>query len=169
MSLVSKMLLPDNEKIINKLIHVIKQVLNSGICTASTDLKKNIKIAEDNHRKLLELYFSGEINETEFNKAESEYKCEIEKLRRNCQYFVNNSSEAEKNPVCIEGICKVISEIINGVNYEDDFYRHILNKIVIIDHDNIDIYNGGQTCTIRRKQSLYIRRATYCYWTRFSA
>lgn len=143
MSLVTKMLLPDNENIINKLIHVIKQVLNSDIYTTSTDLKKNIKIAEDNHRKLLELYFSGEINETEFNKAETEYKCEIEKLRRNCQYFVNNSSEAEKNPVCIEDICKVISEIINGVNYEDDFYRHILNKIVIIDHDNIDIYLNG--------------------------
>ncbi len=30
--------------------------------------------------------------------------------------------------------------IVGGVEYEDEFYKHILDKMVVIDKDNIDVY-----------------------------
>lgn len=37
-------------------------------------------------------------------------------------------------------ISKAIHEIVEGVEYEDDFYKHILDKMVVQDRDNIDVY-----------------------------
>lgn len=33
-----------------------------------------------------------------------------------------------------------IKEIVSGVEYEDEFYKHILDKMVVQDKDNIDVY-----------------------------
>ena len=33
-----------------------------------------------------------------------------------------------------------MNELINGVEYEDDFYKEILDKMVVNDKDHIDVY-----------------------------
>ena len=33
-----------------------------------------------------------------------------------------------------------IKEITGGVPYEDEFYKHILDRIVVMDKNNIDVY-----------------------------
>lgn len=33
-----------------------------------------------------------------------------------------------------------IKEIVNGVEYEDEFYKHMLDRMVVWDKDNIDVY-----------------------------
>lgn len=72
MYLVTKRLKLDNEKNVSSLISVIKSVLKSGNDNALDGLKENIKFVEDNRHKLVELYFSGRINESEFNEARSD-------------------------------------------------------------------------------------------------
>ncbi len=37
-------------------------------------------------------------------------------------------------------ITKAMNELINGVEYEDDFYKEILDKMVVNDKDHIDVY-----------------------------
>ena len=37
-------------------------------------------------------------------------------------------------------ITAAIHEIVSGVEYEDEFYKHILDKMVVQDKDNIDVY-----------------------------
>ncbi len=37
-------------------------------------------------------------------------------------------------------ISEAINEIVGGVEYEDDFYKQLLDKMVVIDKDNIDVY-----------------------------
>lgn len=82
MYLVTKRLKLDNEKNVSSLISVIKSVLKSGNDNALDGLKENIKFVEDNRHKLVELYFSGRINESEFNEAEAIYSSEIKELRK---------------------------------------------------------------------------------------
>lgn len=40
----------------------------------------------------------------------------------------------------IKEIEDAIKEIVSGVEYEDEFYKHILDKMVVQDKDNIDVY-----------------------------
>lgn len=40
----------------------------------------------------------------------------------------------------MQEISAAINEIVDGVDYEDDFYKHILDNMVVIDKDNIDVY-----------------------------
>ena len=151
MYLVTKRLKLDNEKNVSSLISVIKSVLKSGNDNALDGLKENIKFVEDNRHKLVELYFSGRINESEFNEAEAIYSSEIKELRKNYRSVNKNKPEETKYQTNIEVIDKVIKEIVNGVEYEDDFYRHILDKMVINDRNNIDIYLYGLPCKFSYK------------------
>ena len=40
----------------------------------------------------------------------------------------------------MEAVEDAVKEIVGGVEYEDEFYKHILDKMVIMDRDNIDVY-----------------------------
>ena len=40
----------------------------------------------------------------------------------------------------MQKIIAAINEIIGGAPYEDDFYKHILDKMVVIAKGNIDVY-----------------------------
>ena len=46
----------------------------------------------------------------------------------------------EKQQKLIGEIAETIRELVNGVEYEDDFYKEILDKMVIHDKDSIDVY-----------------------------
>ena len=40
----------------------------------------------------------------------------------------------------VQEIRDAINEIVCGVEYDDEFYKHILDKMVVNDKDNIDVY-----------------------------
>ena len=40
----------------------------------------------------------------------------------------------------LKEIDEAIKEIVSGVEYEDEFYKHILDRIVVMDKNNIDVY-----------------------------
>ena len=40
----------------------------------------------------------------------------------------------------IQEISDAINEIVGGVEYDDEFYKYILDKMVVNDKDNIDVY-----------------------------
>ena len=40
----------------------------------------------------------------------------------------------------VEDIKKAVEELIDGIEYEDEFYTQLLDKMVVNDRENIDIY-----------------------------
>ena len=40
----------------------------------------------------------------------------------------------------MEDIKKAIDELISGIEYEDEFYTQLLDKMVVNDRENIDVY-----------------------------
>ena len=40
----------------------------------------------------------------------------------------------------MEGIKKAVDELISGIEYEDEFYTQLLDKMVVNDRENIDVY-----------------------------
>ena len=45
----------------------------------------------------------------------------------------------QKQQEQLRAITGAIREILAGVEYEDDFYKHILNKMVVVDAEHIDV------------------------------
>ena len=46
----------------------------------------------------------------------------------------------EQQQQLLKEIEDAIKEIVSGVEYKDEFYKHILDKMVVRDKDNIDVY-----------------------------
>ena len=151
MSLVTKKLNLGCEENTGRLISVIKSVLKENKDIDLDSMKEDIKTVENNRHNLVELYFSGRINESEFNDAEAVYSRAIRQLRINYTNICQNETKTtehrtnteQRTNTNIEDIYKIIKEIISGVEYEDDFYRCILDKMVVIDRNNVDIYLKG--------------------------
>ena len=49
-------------------------------------------------------------------------------------------AQTGKQQEWLQAITDTIHEIISGMEYEDEFYTHILNKMVIINPEHIDVY-----------------------------
>lgn len=134
MHLVTKSLQYNKEKITDNLISIIKSVIATD--TTSTDsekLKAQIETIRGSYTNLIDLYMSGNITRDEFTAARTKCDNEISEL----QLVIDSMPKQQE---LIKKITEAINELINGVEYEDAFYKEILDKMVIIDRDNIDVY-----------------------------
>lgn len=141
MYLVTRSLIYDREKIINNLLGIIKQVV--VIDTAGTDFRKpelDIKDIEEKRKNLIQLYISGNITRDEFEEAMAVCGSKIASL----QPVINNSNQQKEiikqQQDIINEITEVVNVILSGVEYEDYFYKEILDRIVVNDKEHIDVY-----------------------------
>lgn len=149
MYLVTKNLPCNKEKLANSLISIIHSVL--AMDTAGTDplkLKTQIAAIRDKCTKLIDLYVSGDISKEEFSAARSKCNAEITEL----QSLIDSTPKCpdkcsggalgrmDKQQELVQEIRTAINEIVCGPPYEDEFYKHLLDKMVVIDKDNIDVY-----------------------------
>ena len=167
MYLVTGSLKYNKKKITSDLLAMIKSVITSdlsygmkgvSIDTISTDsekLKSQIKAIEEKRTKLIDLYTSGDITREEFTAARAKCENEITKLQSviesmprypgKCSsgMFAQMEKQREistKQKELVDEITEVMQELVNGVEYEDDFYKEILNKMVVNDKEHIDVY-----------------------------
>lgn len=139
MCLVMRSLQYNTRKIKDNLISVIK----SAIAMDDTDaekLKLQIKAIQKKNTNFIELYTSGDITREEYMAARAKYDNEITELRSAIESVDLQRGTMEKQQELAAEIAETINGLVNGVEYEDDFYREILDKMVVIDKDNIDVY-----------------------------
>ncbi len=69
-------------------------------------------------------------------------KCENEigQLRSVIHSIDKQRERPSKQQELVAEITDAMNELINGVEYEDDFYKEILDKMVVNDKDHIDVY-----------------------------
>ena len=103
-------------------------------------LKSQIKTIEDKRIKLIDAYMSGDITKEEFTAARSRYDDEIAEFKSVIDSINKQETMRLQQEELIKDIRNAIDEITNGVENEDEFYKHILDKMVIKDKDNIDVY-----------------------------
>ena len=156
MCLVTKSLNYNKKKITDNLLAVIKPILALDAAGADHEkLKLQIKRIEEKRTNLIELFISGDITRDEFAAARVKCENEIAKLQSFIESIPKYSDKCfrgafdqtdqqenmtEKQQKLIGEIAETISELVNGVEYEDDFYKEILDKMVINDKDPIDVY-----------------------------
>ena len=141
MYLVTKSLKYNRDKIINNLTAVIQSII--AMDTTGTDvlkLQEQIKKIEGKRANLIDLYMSNLINKDEFTATRASCDAEIEELQSIIESVDKQREMIEQQQQLLKEIEDAIKEIVSGVEYEDEFYKHILDKMVVQDKDNIDVY-----------------------------
>lgn len=141
MFLVTKELKLKQTKIIKNLISIIQSII--AMDTTGTDvekLKAQIQTIEDKRTKLIDIYMSGDITKEEFSAARSKCDTEIKELQSVIDSFDKQQTMIKQQQELIQEISDAINEIVGGVEYDDEFYKYILDKMVVNDKDNIDVY-----------------------------
>ena len=141
MYLVTKNLKYNRDKIINNLTAVIQSII--AMDTTGTDvlkLQEQIKKIEGKRANLIDLYMSNLINKDEFTATRASCDAEIEELQSIIESVDKQREMIEQQQQLLKEIEDAIKEIVSGVEYEDEFYKHILDKMVVQDKDNIDVY-----------------------------
>ncbi len=141
MYLVTKELKLKHQRIKSNLLKVIQSII--AMDTTGTDverLKGQINVIEDKRTKLIEIYMSGDITKEEFSAARSKCDAEIRELQSVIDSIDKQQELITQQQELIAEIGDSIGEIIDGVEYDDEFYKQILDKIVVHDRDHIDVY-----------------------------
>ncbi len=123
--------------------------------TDSEKLKSQIKATLQKRTNLIGLYTSGDITRDEFAAARAKCENEIAELQSvmdsmpkypgKCSggafdRIDKRRERPSKQQELVAKITEAMNELINGVEYEDDFYKEILDKMVVNDKDHIDVY-----------------------------
>ena len=111
--------------------------------TAGTDsekLKSQMKATLQKRTNLIDLYTSGDITRDEFSAARAKCENEIAELQSVIDSIDKQRERPSKQKELVAEITEAMNELINGVEYEDDFYKEILDKMVVNDKDHIDVY-----------------------------
>ena len=141
MYLVCKQLTIDRQKIVGNLIKTINKVILMDMTGADTNtLEDKIETAQKKRTDLIDLYTSGDIDRDEFTALRAKYDAEIDSLKSMVESMEKQQVVIAKQQELMEDIKNAVDELIGGIEYEDEFYTQLLDKMVINDRENIDVY-----------------------------
>lgn len=141
LSLVFQQLNFDREKIIKNLLSVIRTVISADPCNNDTEaLKTRIKITEEKRGKLLDLYMNGDIDKEEFYTVRNQCEEEIAELLSLIDGIDQQKILHEHESAVLDDVERTVNDILNGVENDDEFQKHILDRIVVHDRDHFDIF-----------------------------
>ncbi len=141
MSLVCRQLTIDRQKISDNLIKMINKVISMDVTGADTNvLGEKMEAAKKKRTDLIDLYTSGDIDRDEFSALRVKYDAEIDSLKSMMESIEKQQIVIARQQELMEDIKKAIDELISGIEYEDEFYTQLLDKMVVNDRENIDVY-----------------------------
>lgn len=141
MYLVTKSLKFDKAKVIGNLLAVIKSVIEmDSTGTDVSKLQRKIEEIENGRARLLDVFLSGVITKEEFATSRAKCDAEIAELQSMIDSVDRQRSMAMQEQTLMDEIKTAVNEVIDGVEYEDAFYKQILDRMVINSHESIDVY-----------------------------
>lgn len=139
--LVCRELKINRQKVVDNLTKTIDAVMQIDLTGTSTSaLSEKIEEVKKKRTGLIDLYTSGDIDKTEFTALRAKYDEDIEKLKSMAEGIEQQQTMILKQKELMEDIKNAINELINGIQYEDEYYTQILDKMVINDKNHIDVY-----------------------------
>ena len=139
--LVCRELKINRQKVVDNLTKTIDAVMRIDLTGTSTSaLSEKIEEAKKKRTGLIDLYTSGDIDKTEFTALRAKYDEDIEKLKAMAEGIEQQQTMILKQQELMADIKNAIDELINGIQYEDEYYTQILDKMVINDKNHIDVY-----------------------------
>lgn len=139
--LVCRELKINRQKVVDNLTKTIDAVMQIDLTGTSTSaLSEKIEEAKKKRTGLIDLYTSGDIDKSEFTALRAKYDEDIEKLKSIAEGIEQQQTMIQRQQELMADIKDAIDELINGIQYEDEYYTQILDKMVINDKNHIDVY-----------------------------
>lgn len=141
MCLVTKTLKVDRDIITSNLLRVVEKIIQqdlSGVDIQS--IRKQIDSCEDRKDKLLELYLSGELSREKYAEERDKQDSIKESLEDQIASVSQQKELLHRQEELMQSIKETIGEIIGGMEYEDEFYTQLLEKMVVVDQEHVDVY-----------------------------
>lgn len=130
----------DTKKTVAHLATVIAKVLDSSICEDQLNSLQN-KQAQlgEKKQRLLDLYLNQDISKQDFQTANA--KCNQEALAVSKQLEkLQAQAELKKNQDAVmHEISDTLNNLASGNEWDDMFYRHLLQQITVYDDSRIEI------------------------------
>ncbi len=108
--------------------------------TNTNTLAVKIEEAKKKRTGLIELYTSGNIDKNEFTTLRANYNKEIENLKAMADGIEKQQIIIQKYQEQMANIKITIDELMSGIQYEDEYYTQLLDKMVVNDKNHIDVY-----------------------------
>ncbi len=137
---VAESLKLDRRKVIDNLTDIIQKVLgDSGPSSKNECLETKISQVTEKKQRLLELYLSKDISKKDFQAMNAKYEAETAALRQ--EVGANNRQTAfrENKDALLLQISSALEAITINGEWDDTFYRHILDQMVVYADDKLDI------------------------------
>jgi len=141
MYLVSNSLAMEKKTIIKNMMATIKNIVSYDADSTDVDkLREKVRIVEDKRSRLIELYMSEDITRDEFMIARTKCENEIGELNEIINSIEKQDTIAKKQNELILDITTVINELIEGMTFDEKFFRNLLNQMIVHDKDHIDVF-----------------------------
>ena len=140
MYLVAKSLCYNRDKLANSLTNVIDAVIKQENPMDVPKLQEQIAGVEKKRAKLIDLYMSSDVTREEYSAARAKCDNEIRELENRVEQIRSKQTMQVERQSIMQKITAVVKELLDGVKYEDEFYKRLLEKMVVHDKDNIDVY-----------------------------
>ncbi len=139
--LVCRELKINRQKVVDQLtktIDICLQIDRTG--TSTRVLSEKIEAVGKKRTDLIELYTSGDIDKSEFTALRAKYDEDMEALTSTMEDMKQQQTMIQRQQELMKDIKSVARELMNGIQYEDEYYAQILDKMVVGDKNHIDVY-----------------------------
>lgn len=141
MYLTFKSLNINRKRVQNNLLKTIKRVISENSNDSPIGkLNKELQKETEKRERLIDIFTEGSITKEEFYERKAKLDTVINEISNNIESIQNGKTMQKKQDELFSDIAKNIDELLDGVEYSDQFYREILDKMVIIGKDTIDVY-----------------------------
>lgn len=132
----------NKEQLISELTTIVRTVLETGekdICDKAV-VERQLKILADKKDRLMDIYLGKEISKEEYRRMAEKYDNE--------RIFLEKQKEKAREREVTESACRKMTDDITtairalalGEKQDDTFYRNLVERIVVHDRQNIDIF-----------------------------
>ena len=130
----------EKDRILSNLFHAIAGVVkeDSGVVDTA-GLEAKIGQVEEKRTRLIDLYMSSDITKEQFIAARDKCEEEIAEIKSLIENTEQQERIRQEQQTLIGDIEGALSEMIIGMTYDDEFYRNILDRIIVHDRDHIDV------------------------------
>ncbi|MBR5543607.1 MAG: recombinase family protein, partial [Oscillospiraceae bacterium] len=132
----------DKDKITNELCDVLAVVLKQNLEFEDDTEKIGQKL--DEHRRksdmLLDLYLGGDLTKEEYRIRKEEYAKNIKALEKRLRELKKKKDTTYDLQAAVQDIRAHIKGVFNGVKQDENFYKYILDKIVVNSREDMEVY-----------------------------
>ncbi len=138
---VAKSLQMDTQKVVDNLTGIIRKVIDlSGEIDKSENLQDKMKQILEKKQRLLELYLNKDISKQDFQTMNAKCDQEMDIIGKGMENCKKQTALRENHEKLLSDISAVLKNLTSGEQWDDTFYRHILDKITVFDENRVDIH-----------------------------